>query len=167
MIRHPNAWTRVRAEIDAAQQEGLCQDAVISYADAQKLSFLQACIKEALRIFHPVTMGTQRVVPKEGIVIGGKPFPAGTTLSLNTFSMNLSTDVWGPDARVFNPDRWIEGDTLEMTKKFLPVSPLYHQLYNTNPTTYIVSNLCSSLAASEFASVKTWPKSNFPRSFRR
>ncbi|KAH8592880.1 cytochrome P450 [Bisporella sp. PMI_857] len=122
MIRHPNAWTRVRAEIDAAQQEGLCQDAVISYADAQKLSFLQACIKEALRIFHPVTMGTQRVVPKEGIVIGVKPFPAGTTLSLNTFSMNLSTDVWGPDARVFNPDRWIEGDTLEMTKKFLPFS---------------------------------------------
>lgn len=123
MIRHPNAWARVRQEIDdAGAKQGICKDAVISYADAQQLPFFQACIKEALRIFHPVTMGTPRVVPKGGIVIGERWFPAGTTVSFNTFSANLSQEVWGPDAKTFNPDRWMAENTSSLDKVFVPVS---------------------------------------------
>lgn len=54
MIRHPTGWQRIRAEIDEARKKGLCQDPVISYDDATKLPYLQAAIKEALRIFAPV-----------------------------------------------------------------------------------------------------------------
>lgn len=100
----------------------MCEDRVVSYEDAKKLPYLQACIKEALRVFHPVSMGTPRVVPKGGITIGEQTFPAGTTLSLNTFSMNLSQDLWGPDAREFKPERWMAEDTAAMEKLFIPVS---------------------------------------------
>jgi cytochrome P450 len=103
-------------------QEGQCKDRVISYKDAQKLPYLQACIKEALRVFHPVSMGTPRVVPKGGITIGERSFPAGTTLSLNTFSMNLSQDVWGPDATEFKPERWMTENATALDKVFIPVS---------------------------------------------
>ncbi|KAH8680550.1 cytochrome P450 [Xylariales sp. PMI_506] len=123
MIRHPNAWQRAREEIDRARdQEGICIDRVISYTDAQKLPYLQACFKEALRIFHPVSMGTPRVVPKGGISIGGRFFTAGTTLSLNTFSMNLSKDVWGPDAQEYKPERWMVEDPSALERNFLPFS---------------------------------------------
>ena len=54
MARHPETWQRARAEIDEAQQQGRCRSAVISLADAQGLPYLQACIKEALRIHAPV-----------------------------------------------------------------------------------------------------------------
>ena len=54
MARHPETWQRARAEIDEARQQGRCQSAVISLADAQGLLYLQACIKEALRINAPV-----------------------------------------------------------------------------------------------------------------
>ncbi|CAJ2509204.1 Uu.00g142300.m01.CDS01 [Anthostomella pinea] len=122
-IRHPNAWSRMRQEIDEARsKEGACTDRVVTYADAQKLPYLQACIKEALRIFHPVPMGTARVVPKQGIVIGGRALPAGTTVSLNTFSMNLSTDVWGADAKEFKPERWLKEDSAQLEKPFIPFS---------------------------------------------
>jgi cytochrome P450 len=122
MIRHPNAWQRACEEIDRAiEKDGTCRDRVVSYADAQQLPYLQACFKEALRVFHPVSMGTPRVVPKGGVTIGGRYFPAGTTLSLNTFSMNLSTNVWGPDAKEFKPERWMVEDTSELDKNFLPV----------------------------------------------
>ncbi|KAH9886861.1 cytochrome P450 [Xylariomycetidae sp. FL2044] len=129
MIRHPNAWSRARQEIDdaaAGQNDETAtttyRDRVVSYADAQRLPYLQACIKEALRIFHPVSMGTARVAPRQGIVIGGRPFPAGTTLSLNTFSMNLSTDLWGPDAKAFEPERWLREDSAQLEKLFIPFS---------------------------------------------
>ncbi|KAF3001003.1 hypothetical protein E8E14_001021 [Neopestalotiopsis sp. 37M] len=123
MIRHPNAWQRARAEIDEARaQNGICGDNVIAYADAQRLPYLQACFKEALRIFAPVAMGTPRVVPPEGVTLGGRFFPAGTTVSLNSFSMNLSIEVWGADAREFRPERWIVEDTAALDKNFLPFS---------------------------------------------
>ncbi|KKY38490.1 putative benzoate 4-monooxygenase cytochrome p450 [Diaporthe ampelina] len=54
LIRHPDAWRRIRDEIDTAQKEGRCQDEIVTYNDAAKLPFLQANIKEALRIFAPV-----------------------------------------------------------------------------------------------------------------
>ncbi|KAK8007096.1 hypothetical protein PG989_001086 [Apiospora arundinis] len=118
MIRCPEAWDRLRQEIDDA---GL-MDGVVSYTDASQLPYLQACIKETLRIFHPVPMGTPRIVPKGGVEIGGHYFPAGVTLSLNTFSMNLSEAVWGPDAKQFKPERWMEGDVAAMEKRYLPFS---------------------------------------------
>lgn len=54
LIRHSNAWQRLRDEIDTAMKEGHCQDQIVTYEDAAKLPFLQANIKEALRIFAPV-----------------------------------------------------------------------------------------------------------------
>lgn len=132
MIRHPSAWQRARAEIDEAQARGgLCGDRVVSYADAQQLPYLQACFKEALRVFHPVSMGTPRVVPRDGVTIGGRFFPAGTTVSLNTFCMNLSAEVWGPDAREFKPERWMVEDTSALEKNFLPVSNFHFVLLSS------------------------------------
>lgn len=54
MLRHPGAWRRARAEIDEARRtRGLCGDRIVSYEDALQLPFLQACIKEAVRVFAP------------------------------------------------------------------------------------------------------------------
>ncbi|ETS80694.1 hypothetical protein PFICI_08223 [Pestalotiopsis fici W106-1] len=83
MLRNRDSWLRARQEIVAAQAEGRCRDRVVSFDDAQKLPFLQACIKEALRMFGPTPMGLPRVAPKGGITIGGRHFAEGTTLSIH------------------------------------------------------------------------------------
>ena len=54
LLRHPDGWQRIRDEIDAARKKGHCQDPVIKFEDAAKLPYLQAAIKEALRIWAPV-----------------------------------------------------------------------------------------------------------------
>lgn len=59
LMRNPDVCQRVQSEIVSAGLE----DRVISYADAQGLRFLQACIKESMRLFGPVTSEwTQRFV---------------------------------------------------------------------------------------------------------
>ena len=51
----------------------------VTFQEAQKLPFLQACIKEGLRI-HPVTgLPLARVVPDGGATIAGQFFPANVS----------------------------------------------------------------------------------------
>jgi len=84
MIRQPSCWQRAQDEVKKAMEEGRCQDRVISYADAQQLPYIQACIKEALRVFGPPGMGFPRVAGKGGVTVGTRVFPKGTVLSVHT-----------------------------------------------------------------------------------
>lgn len=128
MIRHPDAWKRARAEIDAADTDDDGQR-VVSYADAQRLPFLQACIKEAIRIFSSAPMGLPRVAPEGGLTIGDRTIPGGTTVSVSIWVIHYLEEIWGPDAREFNPDRWLSEDAAaRLGKYFIPVSshPVTH-----------------------------------------
>lgn len=55
LLRHPGGWDKAVAEIDSARQEGRCEGAVVSYGDAAQLPYLQAVIKEGLRMLAPVS----------------------------------------------------------------------------------------------------------------
>lgn len=69
-------------EIDSAIDRGECSNP-ITFTEAQKLSYLQAVNKEALRM-HPATgLPLYRVVPEEGAMIAGTFFPAGVSLIEN------------------------------------------------------------------------------------
>lgn len=83
MIRHPTAWKRCREEIARAQEQGKCKSRVVSYVDAKELPYLQACIKESLRLFGPLGTGLPRVVPEGGIKLGDRFFPEGTVLAIH------------------------------------------------------------------------------------
>ncbi|KAK7917833.1 cytochrome P450 [Apiospora marii] len=143
MIRHPTAWNRVRGEIDAASRAGRCQDRVISFKDAKELPFLQACIKEATRVFSPVPMGLPRLAPKEGVTIGHETFPSGTILSVNPWVIHHSRELWGPDASQFNPDRWITGNVAEMERYWMP----FGAGYNSCPGQHVTKIEMSKVAA--------------------
>lgn len=85
MIRLPGAWERARAEIlDAQESRGDCKGSVVSFADSQKLPYLQACIREALRIFPPAPMGLVRRAGAGGLTVGSRSFPKDTLLSVRS-----------------------------------------------------------------------------------
>ncbi|KAI1871529.1 uncharacterized protein JN550_004523 [Neoarthrinium moseri] len=123
MIRHPTAWQRVRDEIIGAGL--LDENTIVSFTDAQKLPYLQACITEALRVFGPVPMGLPRVVGPEGLYIGGKTLPGGTIVSVNPHVIHQSKEIWGPDAREFNPERWLSEGSAKMQKYWIPFGAGY------------------------------------------
>ncbi|KAF5723049.1 cytochrome P450 monooxygenase [Fusarium mundagurra] len=119
LIQHPEAWLRVRNEIDAAKAEGSCLGRVVSYRDAEKLTYLRACIKEALLMFSPTTMGLARVVPKGGVNIAGRHFQEGTILSISPNIVHSSKVIWGDDADQWNPERWMSGDAKKLDKDWI------------------------------------------------
>ncbi|KIW04443.1 uncharacterized protein PV09_04709 [Verruconis gallopava] len=106
LLRNPEAMAKVRAEVDAAAAKGELSG-IPSYAETQKLPYLQACIKETYRHFPPVAFGLPRVVPDEGLTIGNHKFSKGVILSINPHVIHKNKEIFGADADKFNPDRWM------------------------------------------------------------
>ncbi|EXA29866.1 pisatin demethylase [Fusarium oxysporum f. sp. pisi HDV247] len=91
----------------------------LSFQKSQSMSYLQAVIKEALRL-HP-GVGTQltRVVPKGGLVIEGQFFPEGTEVGVNGWALYHKKAIFGVDASEFRPERWLEtGENLNIGGSF-------------------------------------------------
>lgn len=89
----------------------------IKDAEAKKMPYLQAVIKEGLRIHPPVTGLMLKVVPPGGDTVLGKYLPAGTKLGYTAFGLFLDPKLWGQDSKVYRPERWLEGTPEEIKRK--------------------------------------------------
>ena len=70
---------RLRAEIDTSNARGELSK-VVSYAEAQRLTYLQAVIKETGRLFPGVQWNIPRLAPEEGLTLAGKHFSKGVSV---------------------------------------------------------------------------------------
>ena len=88
----------------------------ISWAQTQTLPYLTAVIREGLRVWPPLTgLGLKRV-PDGGDYINGYFVPGGTEVGQGFHAVGRSKDVWGPDADVFRPERWLVAEEEELTR---------------------------------------------------
>ncbi|KAK0116015.1 hypothetical protein ONS95_013052 [Cadophora gregata] len=107
LCRNPDTMHTLRKEIDDMEKAGRNSNPV-TFIQTQQMPYLQAVIKEALRI-HPATgLPLGRVVPKGGKVIAGQLFPEGSVVGINSWVAHANTHIFGPDAAVFRPERWLE-----------------------------------------------------------
>jgi cytochrome P450 len=75
LLKHPRMMQKLVEEIRGQFQKE--QD--INIVTVSKLTYLQAVIKEALRIFPPVTIGSPRLVEGDGKAIAGIMVPGGVS----------------------------------------------------------------------------------------
>ncbi|APA05859.1 hypothetical protein SS1G_01757 [Sclerotinia sclerotiorum 1980 UF-70] len=107
LFKHPETYHRLREEIETAAKEGRVSDPV-TFKEAHGLPYLQAVIKEGLRVHPAVGLGLQRVVPAGGTTIANQFIPGGSTVGINAYVAHLNTSVWGLDADTWRPERWLE-----------------------------------------------------------
>ena len=73
------------------------------------MPYLQATIKEAMRVHPSVGMMMERHVPKGGVMICGKFIPEGTTVvGINPWVVARDETTYGEDVDTFRPERWLE-----------------------------------------------------------
>ncbi|RFU32253.1 hypothetical protein B7463_g4057, partial [Scytalidium lignicola] len=109
IITNPKVYLRLQQEIDGMDASGKLSDPVTE-AEAKRMPYLQAIIKEALRIHPSVAMILERHVPPGGATICGKYLPAGTIVGIHPWVVARDKLVYGEDADTFRPERWIEAD---------------------------------------------------------
>lgn len=109
LLRDPATLNRLRAELDAADLP--FPPSSKSVRDNTRLPYLEAVIKEGLRMHPTVGLCLERVVPEPGLTLpDGRFLRAGTTVGLNPSVMTRNRDVYGPDADLFRPERWLPRD---------------------------------------------------------
>jgi hypothetical protein len=83
-----------------------------------KLRYLDAVIKETLRLYAPLPASEPRSLPVD-CVIDKYEVPANTIVSMSPYSLHRNPEVF-PDPLIFNPERWFsdQKNVAEMKKWF-------------------------------------------------
>lgn len=112
-MTNPQIYATLRSEIQRAVSRGQIS-IPIQESQAKQLPYLQACILEGLRKFPPVSQLRERVVPAGGDTLGGFHLPGGTYVGLNSWGLQLDKEVYGDDADLFRPERWLTEDAAQL-----------------------------------------------------
>ncbi|KAI1338367.1 pisatin demethylase [Xylariaceae sp. FL0016] len=107
----PPVLERLLNELRAGIGESRISRPVIRDEEARKLPYLQACIKESLRMYPPVTGLMAKQVPAGGATLRvdrvDKFAPGGTQIAWNPWGMMRRKEIFGEDCEIFRPERWL------------------------------------------------------------
>jgi cytochrome P450 len=126
LCKCPRVYQAAVQELDSATE----LSSPITFEQGQHLPYIQACIKEGLRLQPAVGMLLERIVPKGGATLDGIFFPAGTIVGINPWVVAIDKSVYGQNAQEFRPERWLEASAEDhrlMERNFLAVSTNYLQ----------------------------------------
>lgn len=113
LLRHPAVLARLRAEIDDAARAGAFADyelGVVTWAESQRLPYLDACIKEAFRTYPAAGLPLERVVPEPGVEIAGHHVRGGTIVGCSAWLIHRRPEIFGDDVDAYRPERWLVDD---------------------------------------------------------
>lgn len=114
LLRTPAALARLRAEIDAAGRGGAFADnasGLVTWHEAQRLGYLDACVKEAFRLHPAPGLPMERVAPPQGAEVAGCFVPGGTVVGCSAWVLHRNRQVFGEDVEVYRPERWLVDET--------------------------------------------------------
>ncbi|KAF9696259.1 hypothetical protein EKO04_005773 [Ascochyta lentis] len=112
LTMNPHTLTTLRKELDNATTSGALSDPA-QFTEAQKLPYLQAVILEALRLHPAVGAPMTRVIGPQGAHLAGHYFPPGTKVGVNAWVLHHNPSIFGSDADLFRPERWLTANREE------------------------------------------------------
>lgn len=141
LMHTPAAYEKLQAEIDQAFEDDRLSE-IPTFQEASKLPYLDACIKEGLRVYpgaqlckfairhcFPLDLAVSdspceisalpRIVPKEGMTLCGKFIPGGYIVGCNAAVVQQDKKIFGEDADSFNPDRWLDQERANHMDKYM------------------------------------------------
>ncbi|KAJ4422062.1 hypothetical protein N0V82_003252 [Gnomoniopsis sp. IMI 355080] len=113
IVTNPQVYDTLRSEIRRAVASGQVSNP-IQDTEAKQLVYLQACVMEGMRKFPPLSQLRERVVPPEGDILGRFRLPGGTFVGLNSWGVQLNKNIYGQDADIYRPERWLTDDTFKL-----------------------------------------------------
>ncbi|KAK1995933.1 cytochrome P450 [Colletotrichum falcatum] len=117
IMTNSRVYAKLQREIDGAVRDGIAPGTgggVITLAQARKLPYLQAIVRESLIVRPPVVNMFSRDTPPGGDVVevDGEDvyLPGGICIGYSAYAIHRSEQVYGKDSKAFRPERWFERD---------------------------------------------------------
>ncbi|BFI28288.1 protein MpCYP829-like10 [Marchantia polymorpha subsp. ruderalis] len=101
LLRHPNILERLQSELD----DVIGTERLVEEADLNNLEYLQAVVKETLRL-HPVAALGVPHYSTEATKVAGYDIPANTRVMLNLYAIGRDPKVWENPLK-FDPSRFL------------------------------------------------------------
>jgi cytochrome P450 len=114
ILGNPAVYDKLLAEIDAATRAGkLAPSGEMPQYDQvmTHCPYYVACVREAMRLNPAAPNIFPRLAPAGGLTLGDGPgmhVPEGTEVTCNPWLVHRDPNLYGPDADVFRPERWLE-----------------------------------------------------------
>ena len=106
IITSPAVYAKVTKEI--LENDALFDGPLITSANSRKLAYLQACIKEGIRMWPPIQAFQSKLSPPGGERVHGIYIPGGIEVCHNALTTQRRKEIYGEDAEYFRPERWLE-----------------------------------------------------------
>jgi cytochrome P450/NADPH-cytochrome P450 reductase len=102
LLKNPEAMRKAQAEVDRVVGTG-----PVTFQHMSKLPYIEACLRESLRLSPTAPAFSVRPLGKEPEIIGGGKYlvPAGQTISVLLPVAGRDTSVFGAEADEFRPER--------------------------------------------------------------
>jgi len=108
VLRSPPVLKKLRDELERVVGLGR----TVQESDLPRLLYLQAVVKETLRLHPPGVLGIPHLSLKTCNVLGFE-IPSGTRLLVNIWAIGRNPKSWGEDAESFKPERFMEAGFLD------------------------------------------------------
>ncbi|RLN45453.1 hypothetical protein BBJ28_00006640 [Nothophytophthora sp. Chile5] len=110
--RYPRVLAKLRAQIRENLPELMTGELEVpTMEDLAKIPYIEAVLKESLRLHMT---GVHRTTMHSTTLSEGTYVPFGSHIVMSVYAAARVKGVWGEDAAVFNPDRWIDPETGKM-----------------------------------------------------
>lgn len=103
--KNPDKLARLQSEITNAFSS---IDDIHTGSTLSGLTYLRACVEEAMRMTPPVPGSLTRVALQGGATVSNTHIPAGTEVDVGIYGLAHNEDQF-PDCDTFIPERWIVG----------------------------------------------------------
>jgi cytochrome P450 len=114
-MRNRRCYEKLRQELDDAARANAFSDmetGLVTFAEAQKLPYLHACIQEAFRMHPAAGLPLERIVPPQGAEIAGQFVKGGTIVGVSAWQIHRRPELFGPDVDGYRPERWLPDPSL-------------------------------------------------------
>ncbi|KAJ9170153.1 hypothetical protein P3X46_018281 [Hevea brasiliensis] len=101
LLNNRNTLKKVQEELDTM----VGRDRLVNESDISKMIYLQAIVKESLRLYPPAPLSGPREIT-ENCTISGYHVKKGTWLLTNLWKIHIDPRIW-PDPLEFKPERFL------------------------------------------------------------
>lgn len=103
LLKNPSVLEKAQAEVDAI----VGKERILKESDIANLPYLQAIVKETLRLYPPAALLIPHAA-REDCIVGGYHVSRGTRLVVNAWMIQRDPRLWS-DPEKFCPERFIGG----------------------------------------------------------
>lgn len=130
LLKYPAVMRKLRREIVAAHNHNNLSPLPL-WSELGELKYLQAVMKESLRLSH-VHRVHEVKSPAGGVTVSGYYVPQGTTIRCHPLVVHNNAQIYGYRPQVFDPERWLNNG-LQRQKCMIECLMLFQRHVFENP----------------------------------